>query len=65
MLNLSFQLLKLFSEGVLPATTVQLLADAAKKDGWGHDDDFARRLAGIGGSGRYPQNYQRDLLKLC
>ena len=33
MLNLTFQLLKLFAEGSLPATAVQILASAAFTDG--------------------------------
>ena len=64
MLNLSFQLLKLFAEGGLPATTVQKLAAAAWSDGWGVDDDVAKRLAGLGADGTYPGNCLRDLLRM-
>ena len=64
MLNLSFGLLKLFAEGTLPATTVQYRASAAKKDGWGEDDEIAQKLAGLGTSGQHPQNCLRDLLRL-
>jgi len=65
MLNLSFQLLKLFAEGVLPATTVQALAGAARSDGWGLDDDLASKLAGIGASGAHPSNCLRDLMRVA
>ena len=62
MLNLTFELLKLFAEGGLPATTVQRLAAAAWQDGWGHEDAHAERLKGVGTDGKYPGNCLRDLL---
>jgi len=62
MLSLSFQLLKLYAEGVLPATAVQTLAGAAFADGWGHDDPVATKLSQLGSSGRYPANCLRDLV---
>ena len=64
MLNLTFQLLKLFAEGSLPATTVQIIAASAFEDGWGDGDPIARRLAGIGASGKFPGNALRDLMRL-
>ena len=65
MLNLSFELLRLFSEGVLPATTIRCLASAAKQDGWGEGDALAERLATLGADGNHQQNCQRDLLRVC
>ena len=64
MLNLTFQLLKLFAEGGLPATTVQTLAHAAWQEGWGHDDQLAEKLKGVGNSGTQPGNALRDLLRV-
>ena len=64
MLNLTFQLLKLFAEGVLPATTVQTIASAAWEDGWGRDDPIAKRLQRVGTQGKFPGNCLRDLLRL-
>jgi hypothetical protein len=64
MLNLSFQLLKLFADGSLPATSVQSLANAAWTDGWGEGDEIARKLKHIGTDGKYAGNCQRDLLRL-
>ncbi len=64
MLNLSFQLLKLFAESVLPATAVQILAGAAFADGWGSGDALAEKLANLGGGGRHPGNVLRDLVLL-
>ena len=64
MLNLTFQLLKLFAEGSLPATTVQIIAASAFEDGWGDGDPIATRLAGIGASGKFPGNALRDLMRL-
>ena len=64
MLNLTYQLLKLFAEGVLPATAVQSLAGAAFKDGWGSGDAVAEKLAELGSGGRRPSNVLRDLLRL-
>ena len=62
MLNLSFQLLKLFAESDLPATTVQKLAHATWQNGWGQDDPIAERIQAIGTQGRWPGNCLRDLL---
>lgn len=64
MLNLTYQLLKLFSEGDLPATTVQRLAHAAWQDGWGLGDSMAERIKGVGTDGKYPGNCLRDLLRV-
>ena len=64
MLNLVFELLKLFSEGSLPATAVQRIAAAAFADGWGNDDALAKRLANAGAKGQQPGNCQRDILRL-
>ena len=64
MLNFTHQLLKLFSEGCLPATTVQILAAAAWQDGWGTGDRVAERLMKIGSEGKYPGNALRDLLRI-
>ena len=64
MLNLSFQLLRLFADGTLTATSVQLLAAAAKADGWGAADETALKLTGIGAGGKQPNNCLRDLLRL-
>ena len=64
MLTLSFYLLKLFAEGTLTATLVQVLASAALQDGWGQDDETASKLAAIGTSGRHPSNCLRDLLRI-
>jgi hypothetical protein len=64
MLNLTLQMLKLFAEGGLPATTVQKLAHAAWQDGWGHGDDLAVKLKGVGSSGTQPGNALRDLLRV-
>ena len=64
MLNLVFEWLKLFSEGSLPATTVQSVAAAAYADGWGHEDEAATRLAKAGAEGKHPGNCQRDILRL-
>ena len=64
MLNLSFELLKLFAEGVLPATVVQRLAAAAFADGWGAGDEVARRMQQAGAQGKHPANCLRDLLRL-
>ena len=65
MLNLTFQLLKLFADGTLTASTVQLLANAAKSDGWGVEDQTAESLAKLGTSGRHVSNCLRDLLRLA
>ena len=65
MLNLTFELLQLFAKGAIPATTVQRLADAAWKDGWGHGDLVAERLKQAGGRGSHTGNCQRDILKLA
>ncbi len=65
MLNLTFQLLKLFAEGTLPATLVQALAGAALADGWGQNDEIAKQLAGMGSNGRYTGNVLRDLLRIA
>ena len=64
MLNFTFQLLRLFAQGMIPATVVQILAEAACNDGWGETDDFAKKLASIGKSGFYSANCLRDLLRL-
>jgi hypothetical protein len=64
MLKLSFQLLKLFAEGGLSTTSVQILAKAAFDDGWGADDDLAQKLAGLGASGKYSNSCLRDLMRL-
>ena len=64
MLTLTFQLLKLFAEGTLPATLVQALAAAALADGWGEGDAVALQLASVGSSCRYKQNCLRDLLRI-
>ncbi len=64
MLQLSLQLLKLFAEGVLPATSVQILAGAALADGWGVGDGVAEKLARLGASGKHPNNVLRDLVRL-
>lgn len=64
MLNLTYQLLRLFSEGILPATTLQILSAAAKADGWGEGDDLSERLANLGNKGLRPQNILRDLTRL-
>ena len=65
MLNLSFQLLKLFAQGTLPATTIQIVAAAARQDGWGDGDEIAQRLANIGNKGLHTQNCLRDLLRIA
>ena len=64
MLNLTFELLKLFAEGVLPATTVQRIAAAAFSDGWGAGDEVAQRMQQAGSQGKHPGNCLRDLLRL-
>ena len=64
MLNLTFQLLRLLADGTLTATSVQLLAAAAKADGWGVGDETALKLAGIGAGGNQPNNCLRDLIRL-
>ena len=64
MLSLSFQLLKLFAEGALPATSVQILAAAAQADGWGSEDELAGKLARLGSGGKYVGNVLRDLVRL-
>ena len=64
MLNLVFELLKLFSEGALPATAVQRVAAAALADGWGSGDRMALKMAKAGARGKHPQNCMRDLLNL-
>ena len=64
MLNLVFQLLKLFSEGGMSATTLQILCAAAVDDGWGADDVIAQKLAGLGSRGKQPQNALRDLTRM-
>ena len=56
-------LLELYAAGDLSATQVQELASAAWKDGWGQNDAFARRLAGLGASGKQPGNCCRDLMR--
>jgi hypothetical protein len=53
MQQLTFYLLKLFAEGKLPATTVQLLACAAWEDNWGHTDPIAEKLKGVGSNGAH------------
>ena len=63
MLNLTFELLKHFADGTLPATLVQVLAAAALADGWGGGDPIAEELAAIGSKGQHPQNCLRDLLR--
>ena len=64
MLQLVFELLKLFSEGALPATTIQRVAAAACADGWGEGDPMAQRMKQAGNQGRHTQNCLRDLLRL-
>ena len=64
MLHLVFELLKLFAEGGLAATTVQRLAAAAFADGWGAGDELAERLKQAGNQGRHPGNNLRDVLRL-
>ena len=43
---------------------MQILADAAWTDGWGHDDPIAEGLKGVGSDGKYGGNCLRDLLRL-
>ena len=64
MLHLTFELLKLFAEGVLPATVVQRIAAAAFADGWGAGDEAARRMQQAGNQGRHTSNVLRDLLRV-
>ena len=40
-------------------SSVQRIAEAARRDGAGHDDVVA--LASLGSHGRWPQNIERDL----
>ena len=61
MLRLSLELLRLFSEGKLPGTAVQKLAQAAWEDGWGRDDPLAERLVNAGSRGARTGHVQRDL----
>ena len=62
-LYLVIELFKLFATGVLKATEVQRLAQAAKLDGWGHGDETAMRMARAGAAGAYTGNVQRDLFR--
>ena len=64
MLALTFQLLKLFSEGGLSATTLQILCTAALEDGWGVNDPVAQKLARLGNDGRQASHCLRDLMRL-
>ena len=43
---------------------MQILADAAWTDGWGHEDEVAEGLKGVGSDGKYGGNCLRDLLRL-
>ena len=63
MLSLSLELLRLFANGQIPATTAQRLAAAAWADGWGRDDELAARIKGAGAGGTRPSNVQRDLFR--
>ena len=60
-LSLSIELLRLFSSGVIPATAVQRLAQAAHEDGWGRDNALAKRLRQAGSNGAHSGNIQRDI----
>jgi hypothetical protein len=64
MLDLVLLLLKGFAEGLLPATMVQKIAEAATRDGWALDDPVAQRLGKIGSSGKYQGNCLRDLKRI-
>ena len=64
MLQLVFELLKLFAEGGLPATSVQRIAAAAYADGWGQGDELAERLKQAGGRGKHRSNCLRDVLRV-
>ena len=57
------ELLKLFAEGGLPATTVQSIA-AAFADGWGQGEELAERLKQADGRGKHRSNCLRDVLRL-
>ena len=63
MLDLAIELLRLFSNGTLPAVAVQRLAKAAWEDGWGRGDAMAEKLMRAGGAGARSGNAQRDLLR--
>ena len=61
--KLAAQLVEKWAWGAMSAPEVQLLASAALEDGLQHPD--VAKLAKIGGSGKYPGNTHRDLLKIC
>ena len=64
--KLTFQLLRLFAEGVLPATLVQILALASRQDfaAGNGDDPLLEQLASLGSEGRHTSSILRDLLRL-
>ena len=59
--KLANALLRLFGWGLLTATSVQWIAQAAMDDGLSHPD--LEELAGIGRSGEFAGNCRRDLLR--
>ena len=56
-------MLRLFSDGTIPATAVQRIAWAAWEDGWGRGSNLAYRLKQAGSQGAYTGNVQRDIFK--
>ena len=62
MLELSLELLRLFSDGTLSGAAVRRIAQAAWNDGWGRGDALAQRLVSAGNYGEYSGNIQRDIL---
>ncbi len=62
MAQLSLVLLRLFSSGELPGTTVHELASAAWADGWGRDFEIARKLVSAGGQGRQRSHIAGDII---
>ena len=61
--QLSLALLKLFSQGELAGTQVQILALAAWNDGWGRRCPLGQRLKGAGNSGLSKGNCARDVIR--
>ena len=61
--NLSRLLLKLFAKGELAGTQVFELASAAWLDGWGREDELARKLVRAGDGGRARSHIAADIIK--
>lgn len=55
-------LLRLYTRGDLPATSVQILAAAAWADGWGRGDSLAERLKSAVQDGTHKGNITRDIV---